>query len=73
MKAEPADRLLTLRQAAEILQVHRDTVYGYVRRGEIPAVKIGGRWTISERLLWESVYEKSLQPATDLLFPEGLY
>ena len=44
--AAPAigDRLLTLREAAEVLRLSTRTVREYVQRGEIEGRIIGGRW-----------------------------
>lgn len=33
--------ILTVEQAAEILQIHKVTVYKYIRSGLLPAVKLG--------------------------------
>ena len=38
------DRLLTLREAADVLRLSARTVRGYVQRGEIEGRIIGGRW-----------------------------
>ena len=38
------ERLLTLREAAEVLRLNPRTVRAYVQRGEIEARIIGGRW-----------------------------
>jgi excisionase family DNA binding protein len=38
------DRLLTLREAAEVLRLSTRTVREYVSRGEIEGRIIGGRW-----------------------------
>jgi excisionase family DNA binding protein len=38
------DRLLTLREAAEVLRLNPRTVREYVNRGEIEGRIIGGRW-----------------------------
>ena len=38
------DRLLTLREAAEVLRLSPRTVRDYVQRGEIEGRIIGGRW-----------------------------
>jgi excisionase family DNA binding protein len=38
------DKLLTLREAAEILRLSTRTVREYVQRGEIEGRIIGGRW-----------------------------
>jgi excisionase family DNA binding protein len=46
-KAQPApigDRLITLREAAEVLRLSPRTVREYVQRGEIEGRIIGGRW-----------------------------
>jgi excisionase family DNA binding protein len=44
---EPApigERLLTIREAAEVLRLQPRTVREYVRRGELEGRIIGGRW-----------------------------
>src|SRR6266849_1372500 len=38
------ERLLTLREVAEVLRLNPRTVREYVRRGEIEGRIIGGRW-----------------------------
>ena len=38
------DRLLTLREAAEVLHLSPRTVREYLKRGEIEGRIIGGRW-----------------------------
>jgi len=46
-RREPApigERLLTLREAAEVLRLHPRTVREYIRRGEIEGRVIGGQW-----------------------------
>ena len=42
--APMGDRLLTLREAAEVLRLSTRTVREYVQRGEIEGRIIGGRW-----------------------------
>src|SRR5262249_36059344 len=42
--APMGDRLLTLREAAEVLRLSTRTVREYVRRGEVDGRIIGGRW-----------------------------
>ncbi|MFB6719493.1 helix-turn-helix domain-containing protein [Kribbella sp. NPDC056345] len=39
----PAPRFLQLADVAEVLNISANQVYALVRRGDIPAVKIGGR------------------------------
>ena len=43
-------RFLTLADVAEILKTSVAQVYAMVRRGDLPAIKIGGRgqWRVSE-------------------------
>jgi excisionase family DNA binding protein len=43
-------RFLTLADVAEVLSTSVAQVYAMVRRGELPAIKIGGRgqWRVSE-------------------------
>jgi excisionase family DNA binding protein len=38
------DRLLTLREAADVLRLSTRTVREYLQRGEIEGRMIGGRW-----------------------------
>jgi len=40
---EPMPRFLTLADVAEILNTSSAQVYALVRRGDLPAIKIGGR------------------------------
>jgi excisionase family DNA binding protein len=44
-------RLLTIKEAAEVLCVNPETVKSLIRRSELPARKVGGRWRISESVL----------------------
>jgi excisionase family DNA binding protein len=39
--------LMTVDQAAEYLQLSRDTLYKYVQQSKVPAVKIGRHWRFS--------------------------
>ena len=39
----PSPRFLTLADVAEVLSTSSAQVYALVRRGELPAIKIGGR------------------------------
>jgi excisionase family DNA binding protein len=39
----PSPRFLTLSDVAEVLSTSSAQVYALVRRGELPAIKIGGR------------------------------
>jgi excisionase family DNA binding protein len=52
------DRLLTLREAAEVLRFHRRTVREYVRRGELEGRIIGGQWRFRRQDL-DAFYENA--------------
>ena len=38
--------LLTLPEVADLLRVSQSTVYALLRRGEIPAHKVGAQWRV---------------------------
>ena len=40
------EKLLTPEQVAERLQVTERTVYGWLRRGSLPALKLGRLWRV---------------------------
>ncbi|MGN0064652.1 MAG: helix-turn-helix domain-containing protein [Nocardioides sp.] len=49
----PAPRFLTLTDVAEVLNTSSAQVYALVRRGDLPAIKIGGRgqWRVEAEQL----------------------
>jgi excisionase family DNA binding protein len=51
--AEPTPRFLPLADVAEILNISVAQVYALVRRGDLPAIKIGGRgqWRVETSAL----------------------
>lgn len=38
--------MYTLKEVAEILHVHYNTVYRYVQQGKVRAYLIGGKWNV---------------------------
>jgi excisionase family DNA binding protein len=52
---EPPDtaptKYLTPEEVAKVLRVDRRTVYRWLRKGKIPAVKFGGTWRVPETAL----------------------
>lgn len=44
---------MTPEEAAELLRVHRTTVYRLIDSGEIKATRVGGQWRIPEAALLE--------------------
>lgn len=65
--AQESDDLLTLQEAADELKVHYMTAYRWVRRGELPAFKAGGRLRVRRTEL--TAYIDSRQVETGL--PSG--
>ncbi len=55
-------RFLTLADVAEVLNTSSAQVYALVRRGELPAIKIGGRgqWRV-ERVKLEEYIQQAYQ------------
>ena len=41
-------RLLTLSEAAQLLQVSIRTLHRMIRSGDLPALKVGGQWRVRE-------------------------
>lgn len=58
----PEPRFLTLADVAETLNTSSAQVYALVRRGELPAIKIGGRgqWRV-ERVKLEEYIQQAYQ------------
>ena len=44
-------RLLTLAEAARLLQVSTRTLQRMIRNGDLPALKVGGQWRLRETQL----------------------
>ena len=51
MSETPNHNLLTAKETAEYLPIPLPTVYYLIQRGQIPAIKIGGRWRIKKSSL----------------------
>jgi len=45
---EPMVRLLTLKEAAELLQLSTRTLLRMVKKNELPAFKVGSQWRFRE-------------------------
>jgi excisionase family DNA binding protein len=58
-------RLLTLSEAANLLQVSTRTLQRMIRGGELPAFKVGGQWRVRETQLrqWVESREGSIAEA----------
>jgi excisionase family DNA binding protein len=51
MEAAIVSNLMTVREAAEYLNLHYMTVYKLTQQGRIPAFKIGKNWRFRKELL----------------------
>jgi excisionase family DNA binding protein len=51
-------RLLTLREAADLLRVSMTTAYKLARNGDLPAVRVGGQFRIVSDELMASLEAK---------------
>jgi excisionase family DNA binding protein len=54
--SSPSEKWSSIEEIAEHIQVHKDTIRIWIRKGEIPAHKIGKQWRfrISEINEWVS-------------------
>ena len=52
-KMNEKQRLLTVEEVAEYLQLDKHTIYRMARRGEIPAIKIAGKWRFKKEKIDE--------------------
>jgi excisionase family DNA binding protein len=68
MSAAAQPRFLQLADVAEILNTSSAQVYALVRRGDLPAIKIGGRgqWRVEASQL-EAFIERSYQQTRDFV------
>lgn len=51
MLTRNTEQLYTLHEIADFLRITRQSVYLYVRDGKLPALKIGGKWLVSQQAL----------------------
>lgn len=56
-------RLLTLSEAANLLQVSTRTLQRMIRNGQLPAFKVGGQWRLRETQLRQWVESRETSPA----------
>lgn len=64
-RAEVFEPLLDSQQAAELMQVHPETVKRRARRGVIPGMKFGKLWRFRASVL-ESCVQKMMQENRDI-------
>jgi len=56
------DNLLTIREVAKYLHVVQLTVYRMIKRGDLPAVKVGRVWRIRRQDLEDYLKRSTSQP-----------
>lgn len=56
-------QLLTLKEAADYLRMHRGSLYRLLESGktDIPAIKLGGKWLFNLESLNKYLTEKEMQ------------
>jgi len=54
------EKLMTVKEVAEYLQLDEHTVYRMARKGEIPAYKIAGQWRFKKKLIEKWLEEHRL-------------
>lgn len=59
------DRILTVEQAAELLQINYETCRRYLNAGKIPGRKIGKQWRVVESDLKRFIAEGNALPRTE--------
>jgi excisionase family DNA binding protein len=57
------DEILTAEEAAELLKVHKRTVYRLAEEGAIPGTRIGHRWRFSKKNILDMVSKCEAEPA----------
>jgi len=55
----PSDKVMTVEELSQYLHIHRYTVYRLLKRGEIPAFRIGSDWRFNIETIdvWRSQLE----------------
>lgn len=59
------DEILTASEAAELLKVHKRTVYRLAEEGIIPGNRIGHRWRFSKQNILAMVAKPELQAVSE--------
>lgn len=52
-------RYLTIKDVAEQLGLHKTTIYRLVKKGELPAFKVGNQWRFDKNILEEWISNES--------------
>lgn len=61
-RTEPAQRTMSVTQAAEVLGISRTTAYECVRTGDLPALRLGGRIVVPTQAIDDLLERASAIP-----------
>ncbi len=61
-RTEPAQRTMSVTQAAEVLGISRTTAYECVRTGDLPALRLGGRIVVPTQAIDDLLERASATP-----------
>lgn len=59
--------LMTVEEVARYLRVTKKTIYRLLRRGKIPATKVGGQWRFEKSAIDKWLHQSSVATAADIL------
>ena len=60
MVKKPKNEAISVREVAEFLKLHRETVNKMIKSGELPALKVGTAWRLNRVQIME--WAKSRRP-----------
>ena len=53
---------MTVREVAEFLELHRETVHRMIKSGELPALKVGTAWRLNRAQIMEWAKSRRARP-----------
>lgn len=59
--------IMTIEELAVYLRVHKQTIYRLVRRGAIPAIKIGHQWRFEKASIDEWLHTRPIEHSAEIL------
>jgi excisionase family DNA binding protein len=64
MLKKPKNESISVREVAEFLKLHRETVNKMIKSGELPALKVGTAWRLNrvQILEWAKSRRARMQP-----------
>jgi excisionase family DNA binding protein len=64
MLKKPKNESISVREVAEFLKLHRETVNKMIKSGELPALKIGTAWRLNrvQIMEWAKSRRARMQP-----------